>query len=124
MLEALTLLLFCQLVGEVIARFTGVPLPGPVIGMVLLFAGLMLKGEVPESLRATTQGILDHLSLLFVPAGVGVMLHLPLVVNEWLPIAAGVVFSTLITIAVTAWIMNAMGKTQRGRHESSGDDPT
>ena len=108
MIESLSVLLVCQLVGEVVARATGLPLPGPVIGMVILFVGLVIRGGIPEPLRRTTKSILDHLSLLFVPAGVGVMLYLPLVADEWLPIAAAIVIGTLITIAVTAWIMNAI----------------
>lgn len=108
MIESLTVLLVCQLAGEVIARVSGVPFPGPVIGMTILFIGLMLRGSVPEPLQQTAKSILDHLSLLFVPAGVGVMLYLPLVADEWLPIAGAVVIGTLITIAVTAWIMSGI----------------
>ncbi len=108
MIESLTLLLVCQLAGEVIARASGLPFPGPVIGMAILFTGLMVRGGVPEPLQQTAKSILEHLSLLFVPAGVGVMIYLPLVADEWLPIASAVVIGTLITIAVTAWIMSVM----------------
>jgi holin-like protein len=106
MLAFVTLLLVCQLAGEIAARVLDLPLPGPVIGMVLLFAGLMIRGgEVPETLQTTSQGLLENLSLLFVPAGVGVMLHLSLVAEEWAPITAALVVSTVATIAVTALIM-------------------
>ncbi len=108
MIESLTVLLVCQLVGEVIARASGAPLPGPVIGMAILFVGLALRGRVPEPLQETTRSILDHLSLLFVPAGVGVMIYLPLIADEWLPIASAIVVGTLVTIALTAWIMNVI----------------
>ena len=108
MIESLTVLLVCQLAGEIIARATGLPLPGPVIGMAILFAALMARGGVPEPLKETTRSILDHLSLLFVPAGVGVIIYLPLIADEWLPIAAAIIVGTLITIAITAWIMKAM----------------
>lgn len=108
MLAPLTLLLTCQLVGEFIVRAGGLPLPGPVMGMALLFAGLAVRGKVPESLERLADGLLAHLSLLFVPAGVGVMLHLPRVAHEWLPIAVSLVASTLITIAVTALVMRAL----------------
>ena len=106
MIESLTLLLVCQLAGEVIARVSGIPLPGPVVGMTILFIGLMMRGSVPEPLQQTARSILDHLSLLFVPAGVGVMIYLPLIADEWLPIAGAVVIGTLVTIALTAWIMS------------------
>lgn len=110
MLGFITLLLVCQLAGEVIARLAGLPLPGPVIGMALLFAGLLIKGEMPARLQATVQGLLDHLSLLFVPAGVGVMLHLSLIRDELLPVVAAILGSTVVTIAATALVMRAMAR--------------
>lgn len=107
------MLLACQLAGEVLARLIGLPVPGPVVGMLILFVGLMLHGSIPASLGATAQGLLRHLSLLFVPAGVGVMMYLPLVAEEWLPISAALIASTLLTIAVTGRVMRAL--TPRGR---------
>ena len=114
MLAALTLLLLCQLAGEVIAQLSGLPLPGPVIGMVLLFIGLVIRGEVPVALDKAARGLLDHLSLLFVPAGVGVVLHLARVGDEWLPLAAALVLSTLLAVVVTAWIMQRLGRPAAG----------
>ena len=73
MLGALTLLLSYQLAGEVVALALGLPVPGPVIGMAMLFATLIARGSAPPALRDTANGLLAHLSLLFVPAGVGVM---------------------------------------------------
>ena len=108
MLEALTIVLCCQLVGELIVVGTGLPLPGPVVGMALLFAGLLIRGKVPESLGQVTGALMDNLSLLFVPAGVGVMTHLPLLENQWLPISLPLVASTLLTIAVTGLAMAAL----------------
>lgn len=110
MLGFVTLLLLCQLAGEVIARLADLPLPGPVIGMALLFCGLLIKGKAPERLQSTVQALLDHLSLLFVPAGVGVMLHLSLIREELLPVTAAILGSTVITIAVTALAMRAMAR--------------
>jgi holin-like protein len=112
MLGALTLLLVYQLVGEVIVQVTGLPVPGPVVGMLLLFLTLLARGSAPESLRATSQTLLSHLSLLFVPAGVGVMLHFRRLQVEWLPILVALVASTVITIGVTALVMRAL---QKGR---------
>ncbi|MDD3447846.1 MAG: CidA/LrgA family protein [Gammaproteobacteria bacterium] len=110
MLAALTLLLLCQLAGEVIAQLSGLPLPGPVIGMLLLFFGLVIRGEVPDALDQAARGLLDHLSLLFVPAGVGVVLHLARVGDEWLPLSAALVLSTLLAIVVTGRIMQRLGR--------------
>jgi putative effector of murein hydrolase LrgA (UPF0299 family) len=108
MLEAVAVLLLCQLAGELIVVFMGWPVPGPVVGMALLFTGLMWRGGVPDSLAATANGLLGQLSLLFVPAGVGVMTHLTLLGNQWLPLTASLVASTLLTIAVTGLLMQRL----------------
>ena len=105
MLGAFTLLLVYQLIGEAIAHLAGLPVPGPVIGMLLLFLTLVARGSAPEWLRSTCQALLAHLSLLFVPAGVGVMLHFQRLGAEWLPIAVALVASTVITIGLTALVM-------------------
>jgi len=105
MLAALTALLIFQLIGEVISIALGLPVPGPVIGMVLLFLALTIKGSVPKDLQTTAQGLLSHLSLLFVPAGVGVLLHAHLIAEEWPAITAALIGSTFLTIAITALVM-------------------
>ena len=114
MLGAITLLLVYQLVGEVIALAFKLPVPGPVIGMLLLFLTLLARGGVADELRNTANGLLSHLSLLFVPAGTGVMAHLARVADEWVAIAAALIGSTVLTIAVTALVMRAL-MSRRGR---------
>lgn len=104
-LGAITLLLVYQLLGEILVLALGLPVPGPVIGLALLFLTLAARGGVSEELRTTANGILAHLSLLFVPAGVGVMVHLARLRDEWLPIAIALVGSTALTIALTALAM-------------------
>jgi len=108
MVSFFALLLVCQLAGEVFVVATGVPLPGPVVGMVILFFGLLLRGEIPMRLERLGQGLLSNLSLLFVPAGVGVMIHAELVGSEIIPIAVSLLLSTLLTIVVTGWIMQKL----------------
>lgn len=122
MLGFVTLLLLCQLAGEVIARLADLPLPGPVIGMFLLFCGLLIKGDAPQRLQTMVQGLLDHLSLLFVPAGVGVMLHLTLIREELLPVTVAILGSTVITIAVTALAMRAMARLIDRMTGESGEE--
>ena len=107
-LEALTLILVCQLVGEVSVLITGLPVPGPVLGMLLLLAWLFLRGGVPESVGRTADALLAHLSLLFVPAGVGVLVHWERMRGQWTAIAAALVLGTLVTLAVTALTMTAV----------------
>lgn len=106
MLEYLTLILACQLLGEFTVSAAGIPVPGPVVGMVLLFVFLLVKGSVPEQLASVSSGLLNNLSLMFVPAGVGVMVHFEVLGNDALPISVALVTSTLLTIAVTALLMN------------------
>lgn len=111
----ITVLLVCQLAGEVLTRLLDTGLPGPVIGMLILFAGLVVRGGVPEGLQHTAQGILQHLSLLFVPAGVGVVTHLRLVGEQWVPITASLIVSTMLTIVVTALVMVWMSRLMGDR---------
>ncbi len=113
MIACLTLLLACQLFGEVLVRLTHLPLPGPLIGMALLFGGLLLRGRAPPQLEETAARLLGHLSLLFVPAGVGIMLHLDLIAAAWLPIGVALLASTVLTIAVTGVAMQWLGRRSR-----------
>jgi holin-like protein len=115
MLGALTVLLVYQLIGEVIVLAAGLPVPGPVVGMALLFATLAVRGSAPAWLRESCQQLLTHLSLLFVPAGVGVMLHFKRLGAEWLPIVVALVASTVITIGVTALVMQGLRRLKGGR---------
>ena len=108
MLVAITQLLVCQLTGEVIARGFDLAIPGPVIGMGLLLVVLLNRRVIPESLETTANGVLSHLSLLFVPAGVGVVAHLGILGNEWQAILGSLIGSTVITIIVTGWILQRM----------------
>jgi holin-like protein len=117
MLAAITLLLVYQLIGEVIVLAAGLPVPGPVVGMALLFATLLVRGSAPAWLREACQQLLAHLSLLFVPAGVGVLLHFKRLGAEWLPIVVALVASTVITIGATALVMQGL-RRWKGRRGS------
>lgn len=116
MIGALAILLLFQLLGEVVVHLSGLPAPGPVVGMVLLFLALQWRGALPEALHNTAQTLLSHLSLLFVPAGVGVIQYGPLLAEEWLALVIALGISTLLTIAVTALVMRALIHHQRGDH--------
>lgn len=120
MLGALTVLLVFQLIGEVIVQFAGLPIPGPVIGLLLLFLSLCVRGGLAVPLRDTANGILQHLSLLFVPAGVGVMVHFSRVSGEWLPILAATIISTALAIGVSALVMQALMRGRSGGEGGTG----
>lgn len=113
MLLDLTILLLCQLAGETIAYWTRLPVPGPVIGLVLLAAFISWRGRAPGALETTASTLLSHLSLLFVPAGVGVMLYGGRIADEWPAILVAVVLSTWLAMAVTgltmSWLARRMG---------------
>ena len=115
MLGSLTIILVCQLLGEIITRLTKLPVPGPVIGMLILFCGLLLKQRLPADLEAAAHSLHRYLALLFVPAGVGVITNLDLLVRSWLPLGGAIVIGTAVTIAVTGQVM------QRANRQSQQD---
>lgn len=100
-LHLMTLLIF-QLIGEVSARVLGLPLPGPVIGMALLFLALVASPKLAAAITPTTKVLLANLSLLFVPAGVGVVGHLDRLGSDGLAIATAILGSTVLAIAIGA----------------------
>jgi len=105
LINGITLLLIYQLAGEVSVRLLGLPVPGPVMGMVMLFVTLMIRGRMVKAVEPASTALLGHLSLLFVPAGVGLIVHFSRLGNEWLPISVTLLLSTIITMAITALVM-------------------
>jgi holin-like protein len=111
MTGAITALLVCQLIGEVLARVLRLPVPGPVIGMVLLFLALRLRhpgGETPEALARVADTLLGNLGLLFVPAGVGVVVLLHTLTENWLPLTLSIIGGTLLAMVVTGRLAQAL----------------
>jgi len=115
-----TILLSCQLVGEVMTRLLRLPVPGPVVGMVILFCGLVVRGHVPHDVGVVADGLLQNLSLLFVPAGVGVMLHARLLADHWLALSVALVLSAMITLAMTGLVMTWTARLMPGQGEKAG----
>ena len=105
-LQGLTLLLLCQAAGELLSRGLQLPLPGPVLGLLLLWALLNVQA-LRAPVAAAAMPLLGHLSLLFVPVGVGVVTHVAIVAQYGLRIALVVLVSTLAGLAVTAWVLQA-----------------
>ena len=114
-LNGITLLLAYQLVGEVSARLLNLPIPGPVIGMLLLFFSLLVRDSLAQVVEPAASALLSHLSLLFVPAGVGVMVHFGRIGDQWVPITVALLVGTLITLALTALVMLGVQRLQRRR---------
>jgi len=112
MLFGFLVLLVCQFCGEIIVRYLDLPFPSPVVGMVILLVGLMIRGEVPKGIRLASEGLLSYLALLFVPAGVGLMVHYRLIAADGLTILAALILSTAITLLVTGVILNRLAKNK------------
>ena len=106
-LRGLALLLLCQSAGELLSRLARLPLPGPVIGLLLLAALLQLPA-VRAPVAAAAEPLLQHLSLLFVPVGVGVIVHLGLLGEYGGRLLLAIVLSTWIGMAVTALVLRAL----------------
>ncbi|MEO9102081.1 MAG: CidA/LrgA family protein [Burkholderiaceae bacterium] len=118
MIPALAVLLVCQLIGETLVRMLTLPIPGPVLGMALLLLALVWRPGVLAAIKPTTQTLLQHFSLLFVPAGVGVMLHLQRLGDEALAIGVALVVSTWVGLAsaalTMAWLMKRTARKDGG----------
>jgi holin-like protein len=113
MILAVLSLLCCQLLGEVVSRALNLPVPGPVVGMVVLAGLLLWRGRLPAELGRAADVLLSHLSLFFVPAAVGVIANGGRIAHEFLPLAASVVISTTLAIAVAALVFQAVDRRMR-----------
>ena len=106
-LRGLAILLLLQAAGEGLSRAFAMPLPGPVVGLVLLLAALQWPW-LREPVAATAEFLLAHLSLLFVPVGVGVVTHLDLVSRHGARLLVVIVVSTWLGLAVTALLLRRL----------------
>lgn len=130
MIHGLFLLFAFQLAGEIAARGLGLPVPGPVLGLLLLVIGLVAWNRVRpfddtalqgSGMGRVAAGLLANLALLFVPAGVGVTRHLDLVGEYGVAIGVALVGSTLITLLVTVFVFLAVKRwTARPPADASG----
>jgi len=109
-LAGATWLLLFQCAGEAVSHVLGLPVPGPVVGMLLLFVALRIRDRIPDSIGVAADALARHLSLLFVPAGVGVMMYFGRLTGEWLPIVVALVVSTVIALAVAALTFAALAR--------------
>jgi holin-like protein len=113
MVNALCILLTCQLAGTALAVAAGWPIPGPVLGLVFLLLILIWRRGPPPDLHVTAQGLLKQLGLLFVPAGVGIVDELHAIRANALAIAVAVPVSTLLALAVTGLLMQLLLRAER-----------
>ena len=118
-LQGMTWLLTLQLVGEALARLLRLPFPGPVVGMLLLVASLHFR-VLREPVHAAATYLLSHLSLLFVPVGVGVITHLDLLRDYGVRLMLVIALSTWAGMVATAWVLRA---TARAPTANRPDEP-
>ena len=104
-------LIVLQLIGEIISRSGGLPIPGAVIGLILLYLLLWTRLIDPDDLSATTGFLHQNLGLLFVPAGVGVIAYLPMIADEWAILVASILLSVVVTLAVTGLVMSLLARS-------------
>jgi len=108
LLHAFAVLLVFQCLGEGLVFVFKLPVPGPVAGMLLLLGALIAWPRLFQVVEAGANELLRHLSLLFLPAGVGIIAAASSGSGHWLAIVCAVVASTLLTLAVTALVLRAL----------------
>ena len=111
MLNSVFIILLYQLIGELFQKFFGLSIPGPVIGLVLLLLTLLLIQKrqsvlpIKEDLFNSAEILLNYLPLLFIPVGVGVVMHLSLLEDNLASVVLVIILGTLLTLALTGYIM-------------------
>lgn len=114
MVQGLIVLLSAQLVGEILAQLLHLPIPGPVIGMLLLFTGLMLRGGPSRPLARLSHALIRYLPLILIPPSVALMDHLPLL-REQIPLLATVIIGSTIAALILSALL--------GRHLLRAEKP-
>lgn len=119
LLRGLTWLVLFQLLGTVLNVLLVPMLPGPIIGLLLLFAALLLRGSASESLQVAASSLLRYLPLLLVPPAVGVMVYTEAILQDFWAIVGVLVISLVISLVFTGWLMQALIQRQTRRREDA-----
>ena len=110
MIKGFIVLIGLLLFGNLISEGLSLPVPGSVIGMVLLFLGLVFLKRVPEDVGKVSDGLIAQIGLLFVPAGAGISLYLGMIAESWLVIILAALGSTVLTIIFTVLLFKLLSK--------------
>ncbi len=102
MIKGLVQLLLFQGLGEVISKLLGLPIPGPVVGLILLLVTLLIRNKLDPDLDLVATGFTQNLGLLFIPAAVGVVMFIPQLAEYGLTITAILVVSAGLSVAASA----------------------
>ena len=112
MLRSLSILLAFQLAGEMLAALLHLPLPGPVLGMLLLFLALVLRGRVSPGLAEDAQYLLRYLPLILIPPSVGIMDYWGLLADNALAVGLTIVLTTALSLAASALLLKHLAGTR------------
>jgi len=123
-LESIFVIFLFQLIGETVQKFFELTIPGPVIGLILLLTSLLLldryagsyKEKFEQGLSRTSEYLLGHLPLLFVPIGVGVVMHISFLEDRLLSVLVVIFVSTVLTVGFTAFIMEKL-QSREGKND-------
>ena len=117
LLRGLSWLVLCQLLGTVLNVLLLPMLPGPIIGMLLLFVFLMLRGEVGEPLSVASSSLLRYLPLILVPPAVGVMAYASDIAADFWAVVGALVLSLLVSLAFAGWLMQKLIERQQRQED-------
>lgn len=117
MIRALTILVLLQLSGEILAGALHIPLPGGLVGMLLLLAWLIFSRQLSQEMQQTSQFLLQNLMLLFIPFIAGIIAQFEHISAQWLPFIAACVLGTVIALIATAWTLRWMLSLQHSKEQ-------
>jgi holin-like protein len=115
MLKAFIILLLFQLLGETVVGLADLPIPGPVVGMLLLWVGLLIKNGASSELSNLSHTLIKHLSLLFLPAGVGLFFLPPAIQQYWPAVLAAMIGGTFISMLFSGWLLQRLTTKASGQ---------
>jgi holin-like protein len=124
MLQSIFAIFLFQLVGEMVQKYFALTVPGPVIGLVLLLLAMLASdrignkpaAQLKQNLVLTAETLLGHLPLLFVPIGVGVVMHITLLEDQLAAVLGVVFIGTVLTVGFSALLMEKL----QGRGDDNG----
>lgn len=119
MLRGLTFLVLFQLLGSALNVLILPVLPGPIIGLVLLFSYLLVVGKVSEPINEAASGLLRYLPVLLLPPAVGVIVHFSDIAADFWAIATALAVSVIISLVFAGWLMQKLIERQVKRKEQA-----
>ena len=117
MIRGLVQILLFQGLGEIISKLLSLPVPGPVLGLILLLGFLLARGRIDPDLELVASGFSQHLGLLFIPAAVGVVMFAPQLADYGFTIATILIASVTLAVAATALLLKWLTRNDRAPSE-------